>query len=87
MPRVSEGTKLTQVEHILASGSATLDFAVKGENNYYTWEGPENADWTAENVLRVENDDEDRLILFPENEYFTCEVEHDSNGVEIVRCK
>jgi hypothetical protein len=36
---IADSTVLDQVEHILASGSGTLDFAVVGENNYYTWHG------------------------------------------------
>lgn len=87
MPSISAETELTKVEHILGSGTGTLDFAVEDEDAYYTWEGPEDAEWTIENVARVENDTEDRFILFPEDEHFICEVTHDKDGKERVRCR
>lgn len=88
MPSVSQKTVLDEVEHILASGTGTLDFAVKGENDYYTWRGSEEADWKVEEVARVENADEDRFVIYPEEEYFVCEIEADSeeNNVGPVRC-
>lgn len=87
MPRVSSGTELEYVEHILGSGTGTLDFAVEGENAYYTWEGEEEADWTIENVQRIENDQEDRFIAFPEDDYFTCKITIDDSGEETVSCR
>jgi hypothetical protein len=78
MPVVSDDIVLERVEHILASGTGTLDFAVEGESNYYTWRGTENADWTVIGVDRVENDDEDRLLLYPTGDFFICEIVADA---------
>jgi len=88
MTSVSQKTVLDEVEHILASGAGTLDFAVKGENDYYTWRGSEEADWEVEDAARVENADEDRFVIYPEGEYFVCEIEADGeeNNVGPVRC-
>ena len=88
MTSVSQKTVLDKVEHILASGTGTLDFAVKGENDYYTWRGSEEADWEVEDVARVENADEDRSVIYPEGEYFVCEIDADGeeNNVGPVRC-
>lgn len=80
MARISQTTRLEEVEHILGSGTGTLDFAVKGENDYYTWEGNEEEDWTIENVDRVKNVEDDRFILYPSSEYFICEI--GANGEE-----
>lgn len=89
MLAVTDDLVLDRVEHILASGVGTLDFAVAGENEYYSWWGTEDADWTVENVGRIENVQEDRIILYPESEYFTCEIaadgEEDNHGP--VRCR
>lgn len=74
MPTISQRTVLHEVEHILASGNGTLDFAVSGENNYYTWHGDEDSEWTVEDVDRIENVEEDRLVIYPEEEFFTCEI-------------
>ena len=88
MTSVSQKTVLDKVEHILASGTGTLDFAVEGERDYYTWRGSEEADWEVEDVARVENADEDRFVIYPEGEYFVCEIEADDeeNNVGPVRC-
>ena len=88
MTSVSQKTVLDEVEHILASGTGTLDFAVEGEDDYYTWRGSEEADWEVEDVARVENADEDRFVIYPEGEYFVCEIEADGeeNNVGPVRC-
>lgn len=86
MVDVSQGSKLTDVEHILGSGTGTLDFAVKGENTYYTWDGTEEATWDIEGVEKATNDDEDRFIMFPQGESFTCEITLNENGEETVHC-
>jgi hypothetical protein len=88
MPQVSQRTVLEKVEHILASGTGTLDFAVEGENQYYTWRGTEEADWSVEDVKRIENSEEDRFIIYPEEDYFTCEIEAetDENNTGPVNC-
>jgi len=57
------------------SGIGILDFSVSGENSYYTWRGTEESDWEVSDVERVENVEEDRIILYPEDEFFTCEIE------------
>jgi len=75
MTRITQSTRLEQVEHVLGSKTNVLDFAVEGENDYYTWDGREDADWTIEDVDYVENVEEDRYILYPEGEYFTCDIE------------
>ncbi|WP_281196154.1 hypothetical protein [Halorubrum sp. F4] len=80
MPRISKTTKLERVEHIIGSGSGVLDFAVKGEDGYQTWEGNEESDWEIQDVKRVENVEEDRFILYPDGEFFICEIE--SEGEE-----
>lgn len=80
MPLVSQETVLTGVEHILGSGTGTLDFAVAGEDSYYTWHGTEDADWEVEGVARIENGDEDRFLIYPEGDSFTCEI--DASGQE-----
>ncbi|ODR80201.1 hypothetical protein BG842_02770 [Haladaptatus sp. W1] len=79
MVRISQSTHLEKVEHILGSGTGTLDFAVKGENEYYTWEGNEDADWTIKDVASIENIEEDRFILYPDGAYFICEVDADAD--------
>lgn len=88
MPAVTQQTTLTNVEHILASGTGVLDFAIAGEDTYYTWRGQEDADWSVEDVARVENDDEDRLIIYPVGDYFTCEIQADAeeHNTGPVRC-
>lgn len=88
MARISQSTRLEEVEHILGSGTGILDFAIAGESGYRTWEGSEDADWTVEDVDYVENVDEDRFILYPDGEHFTCEIDadaEDENGGP-VRC-
>jgi len=75
MTVVSQKTVLREVEHILGSGNGTLDFAVKGEEEYYTWNGVEDADWDVEDVARVENVEEDRFVVYPAGETFTCEID------------
>jgi hypothetical protein len=73
MPVVTEKIVLDRVEHILGSGTGTLDFAVEGENGYYTW--------------HVVNVDEDRFEIRPET-VFTCEIPADGeeNNEGPVRC-
>jgi len=68
---------LDRVEHILASGTGVLDFAVADEDQYYTWDGTEVAEWTVEDVERAENVEEDRLIFYPDGDFFTCEITAD----------
>jgi hypothetical protein len=88
MPRVSAETELKHVEYISASGRATLDFAVKDKDDYHTWEGDkEDSDWTVENIQRVENGSEDRFVIFPEEDYFTCRITYDDNGEEVAHCE
>jgi|GEM_PF-2797741 hypothetical protein len=80
MARITQSTRLSRVQHIVGSGTGVLDFAVDGEDGYYTWDGNEDADWEIEDVASVENIDEDRFILYPEGEFFVCEIE--SQGEE-----
>jgi hypothetical protein len=80
MPRIATNTRLEQVEHILGSGNGTLDFAVKDKREYLTWDGSEDADWEMTGVERIENDREDRFIVYPEGEFFVCEI--DANDEE-----
>jgi hypothetical protein len=89
MRTISRDRVLERVEHILASGTGTLDFAVEGESGYYTWHGTTGADWTVTGVGRVENDDEDRLLIYPEGECFRCEItaESDEHNSGPVRCR
>lgn len=75
MTVISQKTVLRDVEYIIGSGSSTLDFAVEGEEDYYTWHGVEDADWEVEDVGHVENIKEDRFIMYPIGEMFTCEIE------------
>jgi len=88
MVRISGTTRLDRVQHIVGSGTGVLDFAVEGESEYYTWEESEDADWEIEDASRVENIEEDRFIMYPAGEYFTCEIEGGSEGVRdgSVRC-
>jgi hypothetical protein len=88
MPSVKQPKSLKQVEHILASGTGTVDFAVEGENEYYTWRGSEEGDWEVDDVARLENAEEDRVVIYPESEYFVCEIDADGeeNNVGPVRC-
>lgn len=80
MARITQSTRLSRVQHIVGSGTGTLDFAVDGEDDYYTWDGNEDSDWEIEDVASVQNIDEDRFILYPEGEFFICEIE--SGGEE-----
>jgi len=88
MTRISQSVSLERVEHVAGSGVGTLDFAVEGDSSYHTWEGDEDADWTIEDVARVENIEEDRVIMYPRGDYFTCEIDADAEeGNEgTVRC-
>lgn len=88
MTRISQPTRLDRVQHILGSGTGMLDFAVEQENDYYTWDGNEDADWQIEDVASVENIDEDRFIMYPEGEYFVCEIESESEdqNTGLVHC-
>jgi hypothetical protein len=83
MSHITQTTRLERVEHILGSGTGTLDFAVEGEEEYYTWEGNEDADWDVEDVESVENVDEDRFLIYPEEAYFICEIDAER---DVVRC-
>jgi hypothetical protein len=83
MSRITGNTRLERVEHILASGSGILDFAIDSDDSYQTWEGREDSDWTVEDINYVENTDEDRLLIHPEGERFTCETDADHG---VVRC-
>ncbi|MDL0120494.1 hypothetical protein PNQ29_12265 [Halobacterium salinarum] len=83
MNHITQTTQLERVEHVLGSGSGILDFAIDGESAYRTWEGDEDADWDIEDVDWVENADEDRFLIYPEAEYFTCEIDADRG---VVRC-
>ena len=74
MPRISQSITLDEVEHIVTSGTGVLDFAVVQVDEYYTWTGREDADWSIEDVDRVENIEEDRLVVYPEGETFVCEI-------------
>jgi len=80
MTRITQSTRLSRVQHIIGSGTGLLDFAVDGEDDYYTWDGNEDADWEVEDVASVQNIDEDRYIMYPEGEFFVCEIE--SQGEE-----
>jgi hypothetical protein len=75
MTRISQTTRLERVQHIIGSGTGILDFAIEGEESYYTWDGLEDADWQIEDVASVENIEEDRFIMHPEGDFFTCEIE------------
>jgi hypothetical protein len=86
MPTIAQKTRLDHVEHILGSGTGTLDFAIEGESGYYTWYGAEDADWEVDDVATVENAEEDRFLIYPEADYFTCVItadgeEHNSGPV------
>lgn len=83
MTRITQTTRLERVEHILGSGAGVLDFAIEGEDSYYTWEGNEDADWNVEDAKSIENANEDRFLIFPEEDYFTCEIDADN---DVVRC-
>jgi len=88
MTTIAQKTRLDHVEYILGSGTGTLDFAVEGESDYYTWHGAEDADWEFNNVDTIENADEDRFIIYPEADYFTCEITADGeeHNTGPVRC-
>ena len=88
MGTIASDTRLERVEHILGSGTGTLDFAIEGESEYYTWHGKEDADWEIEKVSLVENDTEDRFVIYPDSEYFICEIEasDEEENVGAVRC-
>lgn len=66
MARITQSTRLSRVQHIVGSGTGVLDFAVDGEDDYYTWDGNEDADWEVEDVASIQNIDEDRYIMYPE---------------------
>ncbi|ELZ20999.1 hypothetical protein C477_05857 [Haloterrigena salina JCM 13891] len=88
MARITQPTRLDRVEHIIGSGTGMLDFAVEGENDYYTWDGGEDADWKIEDVDSVENIDEDRFIMYPDGEAFVCDIasEGEEGNTGPVRC-
>jgi len=80
MPTIAQKTRLDHVEHILGSGTRTLDFAVEGESGYYTWYGAEDADWEVDDVATVENAEKDRFLIYPEADYFTCDYSRRSGA-------
>lgn len=88
MPYIDSPRQLEKVEYIEASGTGVLDFAVADRDTPLTWSGVEDADWTVEDVASVENVDEDRFVLWPQGEYFTCDIqaEQDENNLGPVRC-
>jgi hypothetical protein len=89
MPTIADNLVLDRVEHILASGTGVLDFGVVGEDQYYSWWGTEDADWTVKNIGSIQNTEDDRIVFYPANDYFTCEIaadsEEDNRGP--VRCR
>lgn len=89
MPVITSDLVLDEVEYILSSGSGVLDFAVTGEAEYYTWWGTEDADWEVNGVGYVENDDEDRIAIYPAGEAFRCEISADGEEFNTgpVRCR
>ncbi len=88
MSTITEDIVLEDVDHILVSGTGNLDFSVSGEDSYYTWWGSEDSDWDVSDVERVENIEEDRIILYPEGDFFICEIEADreEENTGPVRC-
>lgn len=88
MPTIAEDVILEEVEHILASGTGVLDFAVADEESYYTWWGAEDADWEVSDVESVENVEEDRMLIHPEKDFFRCEIsaEDEEQNMGPVRC-
>ena len=88
MSTISQSTRLERVEHVLGSANGVLDFAVEGRNEYVTWWGVEDAEWTVEDVDRIENAEEGRFIIFPEGDYFVCEIEAEAeeHNTGPVRC-
>jgi hypothetical protein len=90
MPIIKTRTTLGKVEHIVGSGTGILDFAVAEKDDYYTWNGTEDAEWTVKDVDYVENIEEDRFILYPEGDYFTCKIEADNEefneGTVVCQC-
>jgi len=83
MNQITQTTQLNSVEHILASGTGILDFAIEDESAYRTWEGTEDSDWSIEDIESVENADEDRFVMYPRGAYFRCEIDADRG---VVRC-
>lgn len=75
MATISQTRHLECVEHILASGTGVLDFAIEGQDDYLTWWGSGDADWTVRGADSIENAEEDRFVIYPEGEYFVCEIE------------
>jgi hypothetical protein len=75
---ITEDTVLERVEHIEGSGRGTLDFAVADEAQTYKWFGIEDAEWQIEGVSHVENVEEDRFLLYPRGDFFTCDIAADS---------
>jgi hypothetical protein len=75
MTVVSQKTFLRGVKRILGSGNGTVEFAIRGEEDYYTWNGVEDADWDVEDFARVEHIEEDRFIMYPANEKYPCEID------------
>jgi hypothetical protein len=69
MSTITEDIVLEEVDHILVSGTGILDFSVSGDDSYYTWWGAEDSSWDVSDVERVENVEEDRIILYPEAEF------------------
>lgn len=88
MSRIAQNRRLDRVQHIVASGTGILDFAVEGESGYYTWDGQENADWKVDDVGYIENIEEDRFIIYPNKEFFICEIdsEREEGNDGPVRC-
>ncbi|MWG36109.1 hypothetical protein [Halomarina oriensis] len=82
MSDTSQDRRLERVEHILGSGSGVLGFAIDGQNQYETWVGVEDAEWTVYGVKSVENAEEDRFVMYPEEDYFICEITSEKSGGE-----
>ena len=88
MSTISQSTRLERVEHVLGSANGVLDFAVEGRNEHVTSWGTDDAEWTVEDVDRIESAEEGRFIIFPEGDYFVCEIEAESeeHNTGPVRC-
>ncbi len=75
MVRISQDRRFERVEHIEVSVPSVLHFGVECDSTRYTWDGVEDAEWTIDDVDYVENGDEDYFFLYPEEDYFVCEIE------------
>jgi hypothetical protein len=70
----------SRVQRIVGSGTEILNFAVDGKEDYYTWDGNEEADRKIEYVASVQNIVEYRFIIYSGGRSWFAKSNHGSRS-------